>query len=166
MTTRVIHLGETVSGASGALMVVEVDPVKHPDGNGGVVRSFLPGEDVYLLIHHDPEIAVVRVMDTAGGDLLRVGSVFRNNTERLSWAHADDVKDLLHNPATQPAPSWFGRIGLISRDGRSLRITGAPAMADVSYSYQAIQYRYRLPAEVELGADETFPVELIIETEE
>jgi len=165
-TTRVLHFGDPVTGSSGGLLVPEIDPVMHPSDNGEAERTFVKGTEIYFLIHHGPEIAIVRVTDTAGGDVLRIGQVSRTNTMRLSWAHGDETQELTHLPSAMPTALWYGRTGTLLRDGRTLRIIGAPALADISYLYQAIQYRFRLEEDIAIPADGEWPFELIIETEE
>lgn len=164
--TRVVRLGETVSGDEPVLWDLNVDHEKHPDGNGGARTSFSKGDDIYLLAHHASEIKIVRLVDTTGGDLLRLGEVTRTGTVRLSWASDDDIKDLPHLPSGPVKAKWYGRAGVLEPDGRSLTATGTPCLADVSYPYKAVQYRFRPSADISVIPGEQFPLEVWAETEE
>ena len=50
--TQILSFGEESSG-SGALIVAEIDVDKHLDAEGNAKRSFLPGDEVFLLVHQD-----------------------------------------------------------------------------------------------------------------
>ena len=164
VVTKVVRIGEE-SGSSSALFVVELDEAMHLGADGNVVRSFLPGEQVFVLLHHDPVVRVVRVADTANGDLQRLGTVSRSRTVQVVFPAADDAQDLPHNPDGLPSVVWYGRSSQLQLAGRALRAPGAPCLGDVTYVFTASQYRYRLPAGVTLAKGERFPVSLVIEVE-
>ncbi len=162
--TRVLSFGEAAAG-SGALIVAEIDEDKHLDDDGNVESSFLPETEVFVLIHHDPEIKIVRVRDTGEGDLQRIGTVTRSRTEEMTFTHTEDKQDLPHNPNGVPSASWYGRSSSLVLDGRQLRAVSCPCLGEVTYSFTAVQYRYRLPGSVDLAVGEQFPVDLVVEYE-
>lgn len=162
--TRVLSFGEDTAG-SGTLIVAEIDVDMHLDDEGNAKSSFLPGEEVFALIHHDPEIKIIRVSDTAGGDLQRIGLVTRVRTQQMTFTHAEDKEELPHIPNTVPTASWYGRSSGLALDGRQLQAAGAPCLGEITYSFAAEQYKYRLPVGIEVAVGEQFPVDLVIEYE-
>jgi len=164
IVTRVLNFGEEIAG-SGALIVAEIDVDKHQDDDGNAKSSFLPGEEVFVLIHHDPDIRIVRVQDTGKGDLLRIGRVTRSRTEEMTFTHPADKQELPHIPFGGVSASWYGRSSMLVLVGRQLQASSCPCLGDISYNFSAVQYKYRLPAGVSLAVGEQYPVDLVVEYE-
>jgi hypothetical protein len=162
--TRVLSFGEDVSGTSG-LIKAEIDVDMHLDGDGKAKSSFLPNEEVFVLVHHDPDIKIVRVRDTADGDLQLIGSVTRSRTQEPSFTNPDDKHELPHIPKGMPTAKWYGRNSELSLSGRSLQAVWAPCLGDITYNFVAMQYKYRLPVAITVVIGDPFPVDLVVESE-
>lgn len=95
--TTILQFGEESAG-SGLLLVAEIDRDMHQDGEGNPITSFLPGEAVYVLLHHDSGIRIVRIEDTASGDLQRIGEVVRQRTVQQLFSYPGEAVSLPHQP--------------------------------------------------------------------
>ncbi|MFT5728754.1 MAG: hypothetical protein ACI8PB_002910 [Desulforhopalus sp.] len=160
--TSVVSFGESVSSSS-ALIVAEIDFDKHKDDDGNAQTTFLPGEAVYFLVHHDPTIKIVRVQSTDGGDVQRIGVVTRIKTVELSFDHPAHLLTLGYNPAGAASAKWYGRQSNLYLDGRDLQADLAPCLGDVSFPFVAVQYLHRPIDGLSLAAGESFPTDIKVE---
>jgi len=159
--TAIASFGDQASGS--ALIVAEIDSQVHQDADGNVKSVFLPGDEVFFLLHYDASVAIVRVLATDGGDVQRIGQVTRSNTLESTFQHPADLVDLPHRPNGQPDVKWFGRSGSLLLSGRSLRTDAAPCLGEISYNFTAMQYRHRLVNGIVLQPGEAFPVDVVVE---
>lgn len=165
--SAVIPFGGGTGAAATSAPRFEIDEAMHLDEEGKAISTFLPGEPVYLLLNHDSRVRVIRVRDdTANGDLQMIGNVTRIKTEEISFTHAADEHDLQYHPSLQPSARWYGRQGVLSLSGRTLKASGAPCLGEVSYPISATQYLYRPSSLVTCLPGEQFPVDVVAEWEE
>ena len=161
--TLVLPFGQMVETSSG-LLLAEIDGQIHKDDQGNQISRFPANSEINFLIHHDPQITIVRVNDTAGGDVVRIGSVIRSGSQQnVTFSHGLAEITLSHIPNGLPSAKWYGRGSVLAlKDGNKIVAPAAPCLGDLSYQYNAIQYRYR-PPEMSLALNEEFPVDLVIE---
>jgi len=165
--SAVITFGGGTGGSVNALLRVELDEAMHLDSDGEAISTFSPGDPVYLLVHHDNHARVVRVRDdTANGDLQLIGVVTRTKTEEITFTHAADEHELQYQPSGQPSARWYGRQGVLSLSGRTLKASGTPCLGEISYPISAVQYLYRPSSLVTCLPGEQFPVDVVVEWEE
>lgn len=162
--TRILPFGSAAESSS--LFMVSVDPAAHADEKGNVPSSFLPGTAVSLIVHHDSDLQIKRLLDSGGGDLQRIGKVTRSNTVEVQFMAADESVSLPHTPLGTVVASWFGRESGLSGVGRELQAAVGPCIGKVSYQYEAVQYTYRPTGGLELVGDEQFPVLIVAEYEQ
>lgn len=131
----------------------------------GDVTAFLPGDDVFILVHHGDDVDEIRAVDTANGTIERLGTVIRENEVELSFAPDKAVAELPHIPTGAVSVSSFGVESQIEADGLSKQVLALtmPVVVNVKYSYKATRYRYRLPDDFVLSGD-SFPVDFYVET--
>ncbi len=161
--TIVLTFGKAVQTASG-LLLAEIDALMHRDSDGGRITRFEPGTNVFFLLHHDPAIRIVRVDDTGGGNVYRLGEVTRTGMQKgVTFTHPQAQIMLQHIPSGPPSASWYGESStLVVRKRQAISAPSAPCLGDISYQYRAWQYRYVPPA-MNLSVDQEFPVDIIIE---
>jgi hypothetical protein len=151
------------SVATGAMIVAEIDGAMHLDGEGQERSAFLPGEPVYFLLHHDPEVKIVRIRTTDDGEVQRIGQVTRTRTQELSFDHPAHLIELAYRPSGQPTAKWYGRHSNLFLSGLSLQADLAPCLGEISYPIKATQYLHRPGSGLVLQPGEAFPVDLKIE---
>lgn len=160
--TVVVQFGDGAD--SSALVVVELDEVMNVDLNGEEKTSFVPGDIPYLLVHHDATVRIGQVA-CSSGMVSPVAMVSRERSQQLQWPDAADSQELPHLPAGVVSWKWYGNVPLITRDGRTLTASGAiPAIGEASYAIDCHQYRL-IPPVLELAADESYPVLIVITME-
>lgn len=153
--TGIASFGVQVATAAG-LIIVEVDDRSHPDGSGGVKSVFEPGEAVYFLVHHGPDIEIVSVKCADYGDVQRIGEVVRTREEEIFFADLGTTKELGYYPSSSPSVSWYGRGARVLRAGREVRPSAqAPCLGVVSYPIRATQYLHR-PQSLSLAVGESW----------
>lgn len=165
--TAIGSFGASASGSSvSALLRIEIDAEMHTDADGNEIRTFLPGDEVYLLVHHDSRARIINLRDTAGGDLQRIGQVSRGKNEQITFQHPAHENELQYQPAGTPSADWYGRSSGLRLNGRTLTAANAPCLGDISYAISAVQYLYRPSSLVTCGIGEEFPVDVIVEWRE
>lgn len=166
--TGIASFGADVSDAATAgLIVAEIDDTMHLDADGQPQTVFLPGESIYFLLHYGATIQLVRVRDTDGGDIQRIGAVTRTRTQQITFEHPAHLVPLPHQPSGQPrADKWYGRSSNLHLDGLELSADLAPCLGDISYEIAAVQYCHKPLAGLTLAPGEEFPVDIVIEYQE
>jgi hypothetical protein len=159
--TGIARFGES-SAASGSI-VAEIDGAMHLDADGREKSSFLPGEAVFFLLHHDANVKIVRVRSTDDGDVQLIGKVTRSKSQEITFEHPAHLVDLSYRPGGQPTAKWYGRGSNLYLSGKSLQADLAPCLGDISYPIVATQYLHRPTSAIVLQPGEEFPVDIIIE---
>jgi len=163
--TNIIKFGEVVAASSG-LIIPEIDGFMHLDATGEERSSFLPGEQVYFLLHYDPaKVKIISLQATDGGDVRRIGKVTRERTEQLTFQHPAHLLDMRYTPTTDPEATWYGRGSNLYRSGRRLQADLAPCLGDLVYDVEFIQYLHK-PAVDDIADGEEYPTDIIIEYQE
>lgn len=163
--TAVVGFG---SASESGFVLVELDAASHTDSDGNVASSFLPGEDVFILVHHGEDVSEIRSVDTANGTIEILGTVSRENTVDLEFAPDVETVELPHIPTGLVSFTGFGVVGNLEATGsRQLVSAVQPAIYSVTYRYEATLYRYRLPSIFPwLNEDAELPVDFYVETTE
>lgn len=157
----VVSFGESVTSDSGSI-TVEWDDSLNVDGDGEVKTSFVPGDELYLLVHHGSDVELVGVKTTSGsisgGD--RVNLV---REDEFGWGSIDDEETLSYTPTGSLRYTWYGRVGTgAALVDKVLTMDGSfPCLARVSYP--AIFLRYKLQTtKVTLEEEETWPLRVYV----
>lgn len=160
--TAIARFGQkSVEGNS--LIVAEIDGYMHLDGDGQERHVFLPGEEVFFLLHLDPDVKIIRIKATDDGDVGQVGMVTRTRTQQLSFDNPNHAITLPYRPSGPLDAKWYGRSSSLLLSGLSVKASSAPCLGDVSFPITAMQYVHRPLNGVVLVPGETFPVDLKIE---
>ena len=162
VSTLVVSFGEDAVTASGSI-VAEWDDTMNLDARGEVKSQYLPGDEAYLLVHHDATVTIKAVKATAGA-IASLGAAQLQRTAELGWGDAADGQTLNYLPAGAPALRWFGNVGSgMEVAGKAIRMTGGqfPCLAEVSFPVAFTRYRLQTPA-VALAKDEEFPIRVYI----
>lgn len=153
----VVSFGESVTSDSGSL-TVEWDDSLNVDDDGEVKTSFVPGDVLYLLIHHGSDVDVVGVKCTSG--TLSGGSAVNITMEdEIGWGSSDDDQELSYSPSGALSYTWFGRVGSgITLVDKVLTVAESfPCLARVSYLARFLRYKLQTPS-VTLAEEETWPL--------
>ena len=163
--TTVISFGGSSDSGSGAISA-EIDGAMHLDAEGNERSQFLPGEEVYFLLHYDPaKVRVIRLRATDNGDVQRIGQVSREREEQITFLHPADLHSLGYQPEGGLLTKWYGRSSNIYLQGGQYHADLAPCLGDIKYSVRFEQYLHK-PATVQIPDGEEFPTDIIIEYEE
>jgi len=130
----------------------------------GVKSQFVPGDQVYFLLHYDHSRLRVTGIQATAGQVVMLGEVSRSATDEVLFTSPGELQELSHIPAGGLAASWSGRTAAISRDGRSVSASAAPCLGNVTYSYQATSCRF-VPPPMTLGDDDSYPVAIVVYVE-
>ena len=162
VATLVVNFGEDTASESGAI-IAEWDDTMNVGADGEVKSQFFPGDEAYLLVHHDAT-AIIQGVKTTSGAIVSTGEATLTRTAELGWGDPDDAQSLNYLLAGQLAYRWFGNAGSGAElVDKSLRMTGGqfPCLAEVSHSVAFTRYRLQTPA-VTLAKDETWPIRVYI----
>ena len=164
--TLVVPFGGTARSVGGGL-VVEWDDSMNLDESGQPKSQWQPGDDAYLLAHHDHTVRIIAVKATAG-NLGPGEAVTLTREELIGFAEALETQGLRYLPAGVPALTWKGNRGRdVAASGREI-VAGAgdfPCLANCVYPVNFIRYRLQTP-EMQLSATETFPIRVYVYYEE
>lgn len=158
--TIVVEFG---SGAdSSAFVAVELDDTLNIDSEGEVKSQFVPGDQVWWWVQHDPSLRIDRIACTSGM-VVPAGTVSRTRDQELTWTTAEEGQELSHIPSGNPTLRWYGNTGQgLSRDGRKLSLTGGlPCTADATIPIQVQLYRY-VPPPMNLSGEQTWRSVIVI----
>lgn len=159
--TLVIQFGDGAD--SSAIAVVELDDTRNVDSAGEVKTQFAPGDLVWFFVHHAPTLRIGTVVPTSGS-VASMGRVMIPRTvEQQLWADSEPVR-LSYIPAGGVDVSWFGRTSTLTLSGQEITASDPPAIGRLSYQIDAALYRLQTPV-VSLGADETWPVAVVVTME-
>lgn len=166
IATLVVPFGGSAKSAGGGVMA-EWDDSMNLDEAGNIKSEWQPGDDAYLLVHHDHTARIVAVKATAGS----IGSgeqVVLTREELIGFPEANAQQALQYLPAGVPEVAWKGNRGrdVIAR-GREV-VVGLgdfPCLAQCVYPVRFTRYRLKTPS-MTLQADETFPIRVYVYYEE
>lgn len=157
--TIVVRFGEAAT-AGDLFAVLELDDTKNIDIQGNVLTSFAPGAEVHFILHTEPGVEIVRA-DLTSGDLSILAPEIRTRTpgQRAFFVDNDTVINLRHFFLRNLNFTWYGRNGIISTNGRQLKSSLTPAIADISYEYLVTPITVLTP-DVPLVGEEVYPIGL------
>lgn len=155
--TLVVNFGESAATDSGNI-VAEWDDELNIDAAGEVISQFVPGDEVWLLLHHGADVTITGIAVTAG-TVSRSGEAIRQRQAELGWGSVDDDQQLSYTPAGLLLYDWKGRVGSGAvRTERSVSVAGNfPCLAVVTFPVRFVSYRIQTP-EITLAEKETFPL--------
>jgi hypothetical protein len=158
--TIILDFADTNAG--NAFIVLELDDELNKDSAGEVKTSFYPGDNVYFRIHHDD---TVRIKSSAqsSGTVVSFGSVRRTSTQQMSFPTLNDEPETSHIPISI-SPVWYGRVPILSIDGRKLKANNVPAIGEITHDFYAWSYRITPPPLV-LSGDEKYYILTVITLE-
>ena len=155
---------------AGLYAAVIADPVRNVEtGAGGKMTektTFIPGDDYYFLVQHDPRLRVTGIR-TSSGAVVPAGAVERHHSEEVSFADAAATAELERQVVRQEGGVlWYGNAPILRRDGRRLAVASGdvPAVGRVTYASQWSAYMFRCPS-LKLNAGEEWPVLIVIDLE-
>ena len=164
--TVIASYGLGGSSSSSALFMAELDETMNLDEEGKAKSQFAPGEPAWFLLHHAANVRVIRLRDTAEGDIQLIGPVSRTREQQITFQPPGHEVELSYQPSGTPSAVWYGRSSGLVLSGRKLKADAAPCLGDISYPIAATQFLYRPPPGMTIEADEDYPIDVVIEWEE
>jgi hypothetical protein len=152
----VVNFGESAASDSGSI-TVEWDDSLNVDDAGEVKTNFVPGDELYLLVHHGSDVDIVGVKSSSG-TVSGGGAVSLTRTQEIGWGSIDDKQNLNYTPMGCIKYKWFGRSGAgASVVDKVITMAGSfPCLALVEYVARFLRYRLQTQ-KVTLTGDETYP---------
>jgi len=167
LLNKVVVFGDAAGGADYGIQVVW-DARANVDAAGEPISKYYPGDSRFFLVIVPAGIELVEVMATdANATVTEVGPVTRPQVDRLLFDEAGKLLNLSRLPAGAVTPTWYGRTATETVEGQRIKASVAPVLADIAYSYAAIQFRMTAPPELAIGPDEDddWPIGVVVYAE-
>lgn len=164
LSTMVVVFGAGAGAGAASGVQIFADEVANVDSLGKEKTEFYPGDDFYFLVIVPDEYRLVEIKATTGL-VVALGEVVREQLDRLLFAETGSQLSLAQLPDGEVSPVWYGQQGLLTIDGQQISADLAPCIADLAYSYRALQYRLTAPADLDIGPDADYPVGLVVYVE-
>jgi len=105
--------------------------------------DFLPGDEFYFLVNL-PVGVVVDTITTSSGTVNKIGKQTRERTQdQIQFLLDEPTMELSYHPTGQPAPFWYGNSPALTTVGKLVTADGKlPAIGDLAYSVDFVQYRF------------------------
>ena len=162
IATLVVPFGGSAKSASGNIMA-EWDDTMNLDQDGNAKSQWQPGDEAFLIVHHDHTAEIVDVRATAGN--IATGQVVSLPREELvGFPQALEQQALQYLPESPPEVTWQGNSGREWKvSGREMVVSAGdfPCLAHCLYQVRFIRYRLKTPT-MTLKADETFPIRVYV----
>lgn len=165
--TLVVPFGDGPTSGAGGAITAEWDDTLNRDAAGEVKSQWNPGDQAYLLVHHDETVRITAVRTTSG-TISMVGQVSLPRTDLVGFSAAAEKQGLQYLPAGAPVFVWKGNAGSgPTRSGKELSFGGGqfPCLASITYPVAFTRYHLATPA-MTLAEDETWPIRVYIYYEE
>lgn len=157
----VVEFGTGVDADSTA-GVAELDPVRNVDSEGNQRSQFVPGDEVYFLVHHDSSVYIDRVAST-DGMVVAMGPETQDREQQLLFTN-DEQQQLTYVPGGALVHDWMGRVGNgFTRTDRQVQVTAAdvPCIENLTYPVNFQLFRLVPPA-LNLAAGETYSIAVVV----
>lgn len=161
--TIVVKFGDSVSDGD-KFFVVELDDEKNINNDGEVLTQFVPGDNIYFLMHYDKTKLKIVDIKTSDGQVHLFGDTTRENTIEMIFVDEESKHELPHIPNNTPTASWYGNVANINRDERIITVDSWPCIGNISYRYKATSAKLVTP-NVDLEAEEIYRIVIAIYTE-
>jgi len=166
LINKVVIFGdEADSGESG--IQVFWDDVANVDAAGKPISAYYSGDSRYLLVIVPTGLRLLSVKPTMDNTLAAVGQVSRDQVDRLLFDLPDKLLGLSQLPAGEISPTWYGRTAVLTVEGDQVKANSAPCLADIAYSYTAMQYKLTAPTGLAIGPDDDddWPIGVVVYAE-
>lgn len=158
--TLVVVFGD---GVEAGFVKAEFDEIENVNAAGEVKTQFVPGDEPYFLVQHDPTLRIDRVASTDGMAVSNNAEETRTRTTALDFAQVDDTVELDYLPAGSGSRVWYGNVPTIATDGRAITATGGQLPAKGLATYPTTWQSYRLiPPPLTLAAEQTYEITIYI----
>lgn len=163
--TKVVVFGSEVSGAESGVQIF-ADAIANINDDGTEKTQFYEGDSQYLLVIVPDEYRLVAVKCT-DGIVTALGQVSRGQVDRVLFAEKDVAVSLAQLPAGEVSPKWYGRSATITVDKQQVTASAVPCIADITYTYAALQYRLTAPSSLAIGANDgdDWPIGVVVYVE-
>lgn len=166
--TAVIDFGAAAVVSDDGLIQLELDDELNTSVSATeeveVKTEFVPGDDIYFLIHVDNSIKVESVRAT-DGVVQALGSVLRSKEQRLLFTHEEPDQELNYFPAGGLDTEWYGNEASLSVEKRTVKVgpgsSQLPALADVIFGVGFLSYKLVAPS-MELAYEEEYPIQIVV----
>lgn len=168
-TSIIIEFGEDITDDTiGTTVTAEIDDQHEAnlDSDGEVKSTFDPEDMPVILIHHGANVQIDKVVCTSGS-VTKIGSnKTRVKEDTVTLTSADDDEHTLSyaNVNGYNSLEWFGNTANITIED-SLIVPGNgtyPCHGNIEFDV-VFQHQYQLiPPTLELGADETYEIVIVI----
>ena len=165
LLNKVVIFGDAAGGGDSGIQVVW-DDAANIDSEGEPISQYYPGDSRFFLVIVPAGFNVIAVKPTDGA-VTEVGLVARNQVDQVLFDLPDKLLDLSQQPADGVTPTWYGNTAVHTVEGRQVKASAAPCLADFAYSYAAIQYRLTAPPTLAIGPadDDDWPIGVVVYAE-
>lgn len=165
LLNKVVVFGDETGSAASGIQVVW-DDFANVDATGEPISQYYPGDSRYLLVIVPAGLRLQSVKCT-DGTLAAMGAVSRTQVDQVLFDLPDKLIDLSQQPSGGVSPTWYGNTAVLSVDGKQVKASSAPCLADIAYSYAANQYRLTAPSTLAIGPedDDDWPIGVVVYAE-
>lgn len=165
LLNKVVVFGDAAGGGDSGIQVVW-DDAANVDSEGEPISAYYPGDSRYLLVIVPHGFKLVEVKST-DGTIAATGPVLRQQVDQVLFDLPDKLIDLSQQPAGGVTPTWYGRSAVHTVEGKQVKASAAPCLADLAYSYAAHQYRLTAPSTLAIGPadDDDWPIGVVVYAE-
>ena len=165
LLTKVVVFGDSASESAAGVQIFG-DAIANINADGTDKTEFYPGESYYLLIIIPDDYRLLSVKAT-DGTLTATGQVSRTQIDRILFTDKGEAMSLSQLPAGEVTPEWYGKSAVLTVTGQQVSVAAAPCIADIGYSYTAMQYRLTAPASLNIGPEDgaDWPIGVVVYVE-
>src|SRR5574340_26965 len=162
LLNKVVIFGDKTDGGDSGVQVVW-DDAANVDAEGDPISQYYPGDSRYFLVIVPAGFDVTDVVPT-DGTVTDMGPVTRNQVDQVLFDLPDKLIDLSQLPVGGVTPTWYGKTAVHTVEGKQVKASAAPCLADLAYSYAAHQYRLTAPPTLAIGPadDDDWPIGVVV----
>ena len=166
LINKVVIFGDEADSGESGIQVIW-DDFANVDAEGKPISAYYPGDSRYLLVIVPAGLRLLDVKPTMDNTLAATGQVSREQVDRVLFDLPDKLIDLSQQPDGEVSPTWYGRTAVLTVEGDQVKASGAPCLADIAYSYAALQYKLTAPAWLNIGPDDDddWPIGVVVYAE-
>lgn len=168
--TIVVHFGDDVDANTFAMAML--DSELNVDAEGEEITSFVPGDEIFFLIQHDPSLRIDGLPKATDGTVVaQPDKEFVFTEQELIFEEGAGVGDRAEVGGPDLAAvhrgditkTWYGRegIGFEVKNRKATVTGGVPSICKVQFNAPMKSYKLHTP-NVTLAEDEEYPVVIVI----
>ncbi len=165
LINKVVIFGEDAGEGESGIQVFW-DDFANVDGDGEPISNYYPGDSREFLVIMPEKYRLLSVVPTSGA-VAANGAVSRQQIDRILFSEKDVLQPLTRSPVGGVTPTWYCSPPVITVVDNQVKANRAPTIADVSYSYAALQYTLTAPSTLNIGSngDDDWPIGVVVYAE-